>query len=245
MAISRLTTGNKSAGSGTITSLAYSAAQTSGSFLVALVVNFNASVHAGDVSVSDPTNVTWNKAYSNWFTWGVGSYGYAGIFYVNNTATSTLTVSIGSYSSGEAYAGVIIEEFTGLATSSPVDVSGNALVNEVSGTGQTATGPTLATTVDGDLIFAAMSDYYGQLSAISAGSGFTMPQSNTSPYYSADEYEVQSTHGNIAPTFTYSAGASNVSSMGIIAVAFKAAGGGGSLNQVQENLWFSRNAYQA
>lgn len=125
--------------------LAYGGNLTAGSLLVAVVVSYDTGV---TVSVSDGTNGSYTQAgtYSAFSTTS-----YVSIWYkANNTATGTPTVTVTP--SGLSYLSISLDEFTGIATTSPVRNTGNA-----SATSATQTTATVTATA-GDLVVAALNE---------------------------------------------------------------------------------------
>ena len=87
-----------------------------------------------------------------------------------------------------------VSEWTGLATTTPVDQTASA-----TGTGTTASSGAATTTVNGELIFG----YTFLFNTATAGSGFT-PMTLVNG--DLDEYQVQSLAGSIAATYTQTSG---------------------------------------
>ena len=98
----------------------YGSACTNGSLLVAMATQ---EVDAGTFTISDPTNGTWanDKTQAS----GAGGNPSTGtVRSIQNTATTALTVTCTVGTSG--YGTLSIFEETGMATSTPVDVTGGA-----------------------------------------------------------------------------------------------------------------------
>jgi hypothetical protein len=87
-----------------------------------------------------------------------------------------------------------VSEWSGLATASPVDQTASA-----TGTGTSASSGPKTTTANGELIFG----YGWVLNTASAGAGFT-PISLVNG--DLDEYQIQTTAGSVAATFTQASG---------------------------------------
>lgn len=176
--------------SGTSYGLAYSSNVTAGSLLVSCI-----HAGAGITSVTDTlgnswaaaTNLTDNSTYSLAMFYAYSPSGGA------NTVTVNFTGSVG-------YAHQVIGEWSGVASSSPLDKS-TGQFQATPGTGSNAvTSGTVTTTTNGQLIVGcANSDPYvsGQLSA---GTGFDIRQQLFGDHPMEDD--VQATAGNIAATFT-------------------------------------------
>jgi hypothetical protein len=114
------------------------------------------------------------------------------IWYVPNCKGGANTVTL-TPSTADALE-IHISEWTGLATSSPLDQTASD-----TGTGTTASSGSRTTAVSGELIFG----YTFLLNTASAGGGFTgMSLVNGD----LDEYQIQSTAGPIAATFTQTTG---------------------------------------
>ncbi len=203
---------------------------------------------SGDVTLSDGQN-TISKAYSAWMNITGTVYVYIGIFYAINTSATKLSLSISNYFSGAVYGWLVsLNEFSGNASSSPVDGSAYGSIVQSPGSGsQTVNGPQITTNVNGDLIYAILFDTYttSKASALSAGSGFSagnILECSTYTNYSGDEYEAQTSAGAITPTFTPTLSGTG-DYLCLAAVAFKPSAGG--LNMMQEELWWARTAYTA
>jgi hypothetical protein len=179
---------------------------TPGSFLVA-----TASVGANTtVTFSDGVN-TWTTVTSRYWA-NVGSVIAIGWAQNASTAALTLTATFGASGS---FGAIIISEWLGVASSSPVDVF------TVGANVSASTSPSdvsMTTTQNGDLVVSAtISD--GQ--DISAGSGNTLVQSNSTVTDQAMEYQVQATAGAIAMNWTLASAAQSIP----ISAAFKSATG--------------------
>ncbi|PYS12164.1 MAG: hypothetical protein DMG15_15320 [Acidobacteria bacterium] len=113
-----------------------------------------------------------------------------------NTVTATLSASAG-------YRRLLIHEYAGIVSVSPVDVTAKNMANGNTFTDSTITTAAL-TTVAGDLIFSAVMDDEGT-NNISVGTGFTLRQSVNNKDL-ASEDQVQASAGSIAGTYTFNAG---------------------------------------
>lgn len=159
-----------------------------------------------------------DTAVNTYLDCGAGLISYAGgalsiqLFYALNTHTTSSNV-ISVANSGAATMEVIAVEWTGAATSSPVDGT-NKTANGSTGTGggQNMTGGAVVTAQSGSLVVGFGAD--ADASTITAGTGFTIMLSG-SPFL---EYQIQATAGSIAATWN-----SNINSnpYGAITAVFK------------------------
>jgi hypothetical protein len=116
-----------------------------GDLLVGWFGQYNA---AGQVQVSDNVNGTWTRAVSEAFSNGTGDIA---LYYLANSkaAPNGLTVTISA--SAPAYLQEAIADFSGVATTAPLD---QAVVNR--GSGATVTGGTTAAVPAGELAVAGL-----------------------------------------------------------------------------------------
>jgi Putative Ig domain len=138
------------------------------------------------------------------------------IFYAPNIRAGANTVTA-SFGQADGYRRIIISEFSGVATVSPLDVTAN---HRGSGT-RTANGITssaAATTANGALIFGVVTDDSGSFGTMTAGSSFTRRAIVGKD--TATEDRVQPAAGSVAATFTFSLADDNLAQM----AAFRAAG---------------------
>ncbi len=142
------------------------------------------------------------------------------VFYAANIKGGADTVTV-TLSPSAGYRRLEIEEYSGVATANPVDVTAqNINVNGGTNTdGVTSTNAT--TTAKGDLIFGVTTQDSGT-DTIAAGTGFTQREAvnNGSDNPMLTEDLMQNAAGSIAATFTLSTSGSYQAQM----VAFKAAG---------------------
>lgn len=187
--------------SGTSYGLAYSSNVTAGSLLLTCI-----NADAGISSVTDTLGNTYAAATN--LTDG-STYALAMFYTISassgaNTVTANFTGSVG-------YAHHILGEWSGVASSSPLDQS-TGQVQAAPGTGSNAvTSGNITTTVNGDLLVGCSnSDPYvsGQLTA---GTGFTIRQLLFGDHPMEDS--VQATAGTTAATFTSSQAASNYTTL--------------------------------
>lgn len=120
-------------------------------------------------------------------------------FYAINITNSPKTITA-TYPGAEGFVSISISEFSNIAS---FDV-GTAATQVSPGTGANAiTSGSKTTTANGELVYGAVSAYFGQIT-LSHGSGFTdadNPSASSSCSY-ATEYQVQSAAGSIAATAT-------------------------------------------
>lgn len=173
----------------TITSISASfpANNTAGNFLI---VTGTAARPAGTLTIADTAGDIFTPAFGpvTDTTQNVTAY----VWYVPSCKGGPNTVTLTPATA--AALEIHISEWTGLATTSPVDQTVSA-----TGTGTTASSGAASTTVSGELIFG----YTFLLNTAAAGSGFT-PMSLVNG--DLDEYQVQSAAGSIAATFTQTSG---------------------------------------
>lgn len=140
-------------------------------------------------------------------------------FYLANVTngTTSLVLTMGATS---AQLGLSMQEWSGIATSTPLD----GHIGNVASSGTTVTSTAITTTVNGDLIFGAFGNDNNGDNISGANSPWTLRNNNTSVNL-ADESQVQGTAGSVSSTFNVTGGGGG----GPIAVAaFKAAAGGGA-----------------
>lgn len=123
-------------------------------------------------------------------------------FYLQNI-TNAPTVITANFGSSISRIGIFLDEYSGVATVSPLD--GHNL-SSATGIGQTAdavTSGTFTTTGNGDLIYGAAIDITG-LNTLNAGTGFTVRINNdsTTGAFISTEDKIQTSAGTIAATFT-------------------------------------------
>jgi hypothetical protein len=182
-------------------------------------------------TLSDGTSNVWNNVFGQWYSWTAGVYTYIGCFECINTSATKLSVSISNWYAGAVSTQILLDEFTGNASSSPADGSAYsvAYVGTTTGSNVTLSGTQITTAVNGDLIDCYLFDLYSgssKVTAISQGTGFILMQSNVSNPADAcaDENEVQATAGNITPSFqaTISSGGADI--VVVACIAWKPAG---------------------
>ncbi|MGO9020475.1 MAG: hypothetical protein ACLQVJ_19220 [Syntrophobacteraceae bacterium] len=220
-------------------SLSYTNTLTAGSFLI--VVISTAAGPQGTIAVSGTQNGSFGSPIV--YLWSTVNGQDLGIWAIPNTkgaVSETINVTI----TGTTEFGILIEEFTGVATSSYVDGTG-AIQETGYKTGATLSSGTFSTSVNGDLIYAAeiSIDGSGNTSGLAVGSGFTIGGVNplsTKPFgWFSDEYYTQATaSGSTAGTYAQTGGSTDWI---VACVAFKAASA--SANWLTEQYWYN-NPYQ-
>lgn len=129
-----------------------------------------------------------------------GSSGYQTMWIATNSVAGPNTVTA-ALSGSSSYEFDIIE-YSGVATTSPVDQSKTATLTDP-GTGSNAvTSGTVTTTTNGQLIVSAASRVGGSGSTTSAGTGYTIRQNALG--HSPIEDKIQASAGAVAGTFTAS-----------------------------------------
>ena len=158
----------------------------------------------------------------------------SGICYATNIKAGANTVTV-TYGASVTYRALAIHEYSGIATTSPVDTDAT---NAATGTTTTNayTSTTAATTTSGDLIFGYFVDETGSTATATAGTGFTQRTDNTtltSPATTEDM--VQSSVGSIAATQTENQAHAYTGMM----MAFKPSTTTGSLTNTNANAMLS------
>ena len=192
---------------------AFANALTPGSIIIVSVVNWGGTV------IPTPTDTAGNT----YVDCGVGKILYSSsacavqVFYALNTHSTASNVVSVARASG--YLGVDASEWTGNASSSPVDVYASTANGTHSGSGtDNFTTPSANTTANGELIYG----FVGYVSAtITAGTNFTQV---TNDSQGEAEYQIQSAAGSIKATWSENYAYGN--NYGAIMVAFKAASSG-------------------
>ena len=174
---------------------AFTSTNTAGNFIVAAVSSENNPA----VTCSDSQGNSYSIAttqYDNIKNQFLAICYAANVSAGTNTVTATFSVTAG-------YRRLLIHEYAGIASVSPLDVfalnnaNGNTLTDFTTTTAAT-------TTAAGDLIFSAIMDDEGT-NTVTAGTGFTLRQSVNNMDL-ASEDQVQAAAGSIAGTYTLGAG---------------------------------------
>lgn len=154
----------KNYNNGTSVAVAFGANVSANNLLLALLfgyANSNASA-----SVSDTRGNTWTRIGSI-VTGGDGSL-YLDAFYciANGAGADTVTYN----AAGSSYMSLIIAEYSGIATTSPLDVAGSSTGSS------TSPSTSITTTNANDLIIGWVTSMAGSTVTITSGSGYTMRQ---------------------------------------------------------------------
>lgn len=207
--------GAGNSGTGNLTAT-YASSCTSGSLLVAAVAIFSSSA---TVSVSDGTNGSWTQAGS----YATNGSNRVGLFYFpNNAGTTALTVTVNKGGTS-LFAGLCIAEYSGCATSNPVDGTSTN-----TGTGTAVTTGSVAVNAAGELVVAAACQG-SHNDSMTAGTGFTLRASQTDGAnfmgcYLEDDGGPQNSGASSATDAGMTLSQSE--SWASIGVSFKTAGGG-------------------
>jgi unsaturated rhamnogalacturonyl hydrolase len=143
-------------------------------------------------SVSDNVNGSWLVAGSVHFSTGISQT--TALFYLANSKAGTTTITGKPGSAGE-YGAMDCQEWSGVATSSPLDQFA-----EQDGTTANPSSGSVTTTAAGELILGDLENGYSP----SAGSGFSLINTDTSPGTGSGlntEYQIQGSAGSVAATW--------------------------------------------
>lgn len=184
---------SKDAGSVTSSTLAFGSNNTAGNFIaVCIRIGTEPSI---TITVSDSNSNTYASALQFNDTTGINT---VAIVYAANIAGGANTITV-SYAGGSATLRFSIAEYSGVVTSSPVDVTGS---NQ--GTGTALDSGSVTTTTNGDLIIGVMVNANGR--TWTAGTGYTseeqVPTGATSKLMFEDK--IQSTSGAVSASATIS-----------------------------------------
>jgi hypothetical protein len=206
-----------------------SASLTNDTGTTTLVQVFTNNVASGNLIVAaaswDSTSTTTmsctdsrGNTYSNVNVWNdTTNTQTLGICYAigGSSGADTVTVTLGA---GASFRRMVISEYSGVAATSPVDVSASAPAAAATTTTDATTSGAVTTTLDGDLIYGAVMDTTGSATTIQ-GTGF-QPRGYTNTKDILVEDRQQTAAGSIAATFTIgTAGNRYIAAI----VAFKAA----------------------
>ena len=179
-------------GASTTVSRAFTSANAVGNF-IAVAVSWG---NSATFSCSD----TQGNVYAMATTAYDSSNGQSlGICYAPNIKAGANTVKV-TFSSSASHRRLIIHEYSGIAVTSPVDVTAKNIANGTTGS-NAITSTAATTTVPGALIFGAtMDDTW--VTSVTAGTGFTQRNSvNNKDLVTQDR--VQATAGPVASTMTF------------------------------------------
>lgn len=156
--------------SGSASSLAVTKSSTGGNFMVAWVRHGTNSTST--ISVTDSNAATWTQAGS---TCVVGTDQEAMFYIANSPAVTSVTANFAT--AAVTNTSIVVEEFSGIAASSPLDVASTCATNSSSVT--TLTSSAITTTNANDLLVYGIHLGAGQSGAAwTAGSGYTLPSNN-------------------------------------------------------------------
>jgi hypothetical protein len=176
----------------------------------------------GTQTASDLTSVTTNQSQTativDKFVDATSNETVA-TFYLANVAAGTTTFTMNMASSLFTLE-IAWDEYSGIATATPIDGhAGQYQINPGTGT-DACTSTSIATTANGDLIYAVGYSMNTGITNLTAGTGFTNRSSSTGNgfnFYTADK--VQSTAGSVAATWTADSGG-NADTTGTMVMAF-------------------------
>jgi hypothetical protein len=121
-------------------------------------------------------------------------------FYRLNITNAPVTITA-NFGSSVAWRNIIVDEFSGIATSSALDGNAMNLQSTTSNVTDMMTSTNITTTANGDLIY-GVNGSTGAGTVTSVGTGYTAAAVSADTYYRA-EYKVQTSAGSIAATFTH------------------------------------------
>jgi hypothetical protein len=219
--ISRLQ-GTYNSSAGLIPSLAYPNNVSANSLLLVSVTWGNVSTTP---TVTDSLGNSFNLVRSVFDS--PTTQGWCLYYAINTKGAGADTINV-SYASGSNYGGLIIDEFSGVSTSSPLDSSAiQDQANITGGTNALSSG-SFSTSSAGDLIYASTCNLNNNITSLASGTNFNSGTTVSSFWgftgsFAGTEYLTQSSPGSIAGTFT----TNNTTGLyGItIAAAFKPSGG--------------------
>jgi phosphatidylinositol-3-phosphatase len=147
------------------------------------------------------------------------------IFYAANVKGGADTVTL-SVSVAASYLRLNVQEYTGVATTNPVDGTAQNIDTKGTSAANGVTSDSGVTTQTGDLIFGAVMGDSGNNTTVTAGTGATqrVVGHNGADDPLASEDLIQTSAGSVAATFTFSMAGSYQAHM----VAFKPAAAGGT-----------------
>jgi hypothetical protein len=166
--------------------------------LIVVAVSWGSNA-APSITTSDTQQNTYSLATSQWDS---GNNQGLAILYAPNirAGANAVTVSLGNSDDSRR---IVISEYSGIATTNPLDVSAKNLSAQASTSTNGATSNAATTTTNGDLIFGAVMDDSGNFGNISAGTGFT-ERFTLNNVDTATEDTIQPSIGSVAATFTFS-----------------------------------------
>ena len=176
---------NSCSTTGTSLTCSYSTSIVAGDLLVADVAPTNTSGSAYTISVSDSRNGAWTQSVQCF-----NAYDMQGnLFYFPNSAAGSVTVTVTSSTSTTLK--IAIAAYSGIATSSPVDVNGTCSTGVSSV--KTVTAPSVVTSNANDLILNALSEG-GTTGALTASSPYTLRNASFGAAFADQSVSSTGTH---------------------------------------------------
>jgi hypothetical protein len=189
MAIAFVQGTNGGVQSGPSAGVAYTSNNTTGNLLVLVCRSTGASSTAG-ITITDSQGNTWSVPIKTTWT-GTNTLIMA---YAPNCKSGANTVTVSH--TGTSFLQTKLAEYSGVATSSPLDKSGDA-----TNTSTTPTSSSVTTTQNGELIVGGFANANANNLTITAGSGYTK-RTATDDGNGAIEDQVQTSAGAISANFT-------------------------------------------
>jgi RHS repeat-associated protein len=177
------------------------------------------------VSTVTGGGVTWVRGANG----GTNAAGDDEVWYgVNSTGGSGTTTITATMTAGTDTLAAYAAEFSGVATTSPLDTSGTA-----SGTGKTAASPTLTTTTAGDLVFET-SNLFDTVSGSPTGpwADINGPSSSGNQYFNPMAFQEDPTTGAISTSWSQATSVAWATA----AIALKAANPGGNYTLTYDTI---------
>jgi hypothetical protein len=163
-------------------------------------------VYSGNANITNLTSITDNK--SNTYTIAQKIYdstqnGFMALFYLADITNGPTTVTA-NLVAGTEYVSIIIDEFSGVSTNSPLDQSNIAVFGSVNNV-TTVSSDSSTTTQNGELIYGGFCNDGGGVTGdtFTSGGGFTLLEGQTANTASCTVYQVQSNAGAVAASFNW------------------------------------------
>lgn len=201
------------ASSASTVTCSYTTTVSAGDLLVADVAPTNTTASAFTVSVSDNKNGTWTSAAQCFSAYSA----QANLFYFPNSASGSITVTATSSTSTSVF-GLAIIEYSGIATTSPLDAGGTC---SSLATGTSVTVPSVTTTNASDLVLSVLG-VNGTAGTVTATSPYTL-RNNASEAFADQIVSSAGTYTGTTFSWTYSNDTFG------IAAAFKGVSSGGTV----------------
>ena len=172
-----------------------------------LCVSLGSTDDGSNISTSTVTDDKGNSyTASDYVTVGAQNYSWLTFYILNVTnapQTITATIKVSGTPTARAFASILVDEFSGIATSAAIDGhTVAAQVNIVAGTGVSSGNCT--TTLNGDLVYGTSVDVTGA-GTITKGASFTQAGINVANAFNT-EYLIQSAaSASTSATYTHSA----------------------------------------